>query len=354
MCIYAICNRNIVSLRGSKCKFVILLQRRQKHFISMDKYDKKVLLFPNTAKDSICVPKGYNVCRSIESFKIKTLKGGFQRRPELIANNSDNYNFKLKSSQDNKNSFSYDPFEFNHNDIRRMTSESSVCRKCPGVHPTSKTMRIQLELSEMALQLRESFLPELQVSTSSYKSKGVEENLEMETIHALDIGCGNGISMVPLLNRYIACTGLDLNVQTLMHLKQMDFNSDSNSRWPSVSMFDFKDWHSSWIFDVVQWDIRHGLPFKDNMFDLAVSISFFQWLFYGYRPHHQLTLFFSSLQRVLRPGGQCIIQFYPQNPRQLTDAINYASTQFHGAVVGDYPHIDRGRKIFILLFKTGT
>ncbi|KAH9510003.1 hypothetical protein Btru_044811 [Bulinus truncatus] len=101
--------------------------------------------------------------------------------------------------------------------------------------------------------------------------------------------------------------------------------------------------------DLVRWDLRYGLPFKESSFDLAVSISFLQWLFYG-QCQEQLDAFFFSLRSVVRSGGKAVIQFYPASASQVENAVKIAMKHFYGVLVGDYPHLDRGRKLFFILF----
>ena len=72
--------------------------------------------------------------------------------------------------------------------------------------------------------------------------------------------------------------------------------------------------------DLVHQDMGLGMPFREGVFDGAISISAIQWLCYsdrnGYDPRKRLLLFFQSLYKSLRRGGRAALQFYPQARRR--------------------------------------
>ncbi|KAK0041647.1 7SK snRNA methylphosphate capping enzyme [Biomphalaria pfeifferi] len=183
----------------------------------------------------------------------------------------------------------------------------------------------------------------------------------------LDVGCGDGMSMMPLLNLGHHCVGVDIKLQSLVGFKNdLDdkeclLNIQNNvSLWSQTTSVnantklignekDKLNMCNSSMFDLVRWDLRYGLPFKENSFDLVISVSFLQWLFYG--PwQKQLESFFGSLRKVVALEGKTVIQFYPASVNQVENTIDIAMKYFKGVLVGDYPHIDRGRKLFLILF----
>ncbi|CAL1538150.1 unnamed protein product [Lymnaea stagnalis] len=352
----------------------------KKVFASLHNLERKVLIFPNTASNYIKIPTGIKVCKSLNDFKIKSIRGGFHRRPELIAN---------------------------LNVVRRpdfRTNLANFCSQTKGLSQgrSESTHRIQHELVLMAFKLNDSFR-----STESEILDSLDvSNMKPKVI--LDIGCGEGASIIPILNMGHTCFGVDLNLQSLSEFKTLclsgsyrivkepDFihnNSnvfrskecslplrcdkcsdhyrreletsstrnpeDDNNAFTSIDnyrstcenncRFQNVVTHTTPAADVVRWDLRYGLPFKPNSFDMAISISFLQWLFHG-KAEQQLNKFFSSLRNVLLPGGRAIIQFYPSSASQVDNAIQVAMKYFQGVLIGDYPHLDRGRKLFMVLF----
>ncbi len=58
------------------------------------------------------------------------------------------------------------------------------------------------------------------------------------------------------------------------------------------------------------------IPFGDNSFDAAISISALQWLGAGKNPLAAFEEYFNSAKefaRVLKPAGRAVIQFYPRD-----------------------------------------
>ncbi|KAJ1621772.1 methyltransferase [Pavlovales sp. CCMP2436] len=105
---------------------------------------------------------------------------------------------------------------------------------------------------------------------------------------------------------------------------------------------------------LVHDDMGCGLPFRDGLFDGAISISAIQWLCHAetseQNPRKRLKLFFESLYKTLRRGARAVLQFYPQNPEQLQLITASAMRAgFGGGVVVDFPHSTRAKKYFLCL-----
>ncbi|RUS85551.1 hypothetical protein EGW08_006694 [Elysia chlorotica] len=240
----------------------------------------------------------------------------------------------------------------------------------------SKVERIQHELVTASLKLLHTvrfvdkvttvskYPPFLSQELYIHGSEGAQYDAPKTLPLTVDIGCGGGYSLKPLIAMGYPCIGVDLDLsslqQTKIDLLSPKFRNHLRSKAISVNIQPDLDTIStsplrnklnalSPAADVVRWDLRRGLPFKQNSFDLAISISFLQWLFYG-NPKDQLDRFFATLKSVLCPNGRAILQFYPQNRKQLEEAVERAMPYFRGVVLGDYPHLDRGRKLFLILF----
>ncbi|XP_012934673.1 7SK snRNA methylphosphate capping enzyme [Aplysia californica] len=345
-------------------RWMKVIVRGKKHYASIHKQDRRVFVFKNTQNNALYIPYEFKFSDNVSQFKVKNLKGGFQRRPELLAQGDG-----IMSD--------------------RVHAESALRH--------TRTKSIQSELVMSAWGILETF-----TSEAERKASNVSQSENHKFV--LDIGCGDGHSTVPLMSMAGpgVCVGVDVNEGSLVNCRQniqrtrttfytyqkpvceaggratagstnyFHSRSANGENMTSCSSCDSLRLSNSAVSgpkgitaciycgksasrpsaaDVVRYDIKHGLPFRSDLFDIAVSISFLQWLFYGDR-HKQLDLFFSSLRRVLRPNGKAVIQFYPRSARQLSDAVDHASAHFRGALIGDYPHLNRGRKLFLLLFPT--
>ncbi|KAK3757545.1 hypothetical protein RRG08_032712 [Elysia crispata] len=315
------------------------------------------------------------MCKTLGEFKIKNLKGGFQRRPELIC--------------------------------QRITPVKCSSQAGGSNVRNTKVERIQYELVTASLKLLHSVdfvdkvtkvSPYLKFpSHEPFYHGGEEQHAASKALPlTLDIGCGVGYSLKPLIAIGYPCIGVDLDLSSLQQTKTdllhpvfrnhfkssaMDLLTEAKLDKKYVQVFNsaYSQQHnnilkkeaiecdsyrnryhdclriqpnldgpsmssvlkpSTPVADVVRWDLKHGLPFKPSSFDLAISISFLQWLFYG-NTEKQLHSFFASLKSILYPKGRAIIQFYPQNMTHLEKAVRHAMPYFHGIVVGDYPHLDR-------------
>lgn len=107
--------------------------------------------------------------------------------------------------------------------------------------------------------------------------------------------------------------------------------------------------------DMALADMGHGMPFRNNSFDGAISISALQWLCYAERTEHvpfkRLMRLFQTLYNCLRKGARAIFQFYPENPQQM-EMISSAAMRcgFGGGVLVDYPNSTKAKKFYLVLF----
>ncbi|XP_076447055.1 putative 18S rRNA (guanine-N(7))-methyltransferase [Babylonia areolata] len=242
---------------------------------------KQVYLFENSEEHCFNIEKPYKVLNDVKQLGVKTVKGGFRRRPELIR--------------------------------QKQPDLPSAGLQCYGLF--DKCEHIQQELTEKMLCL---------MNVSPEKNPGCL---------MLDIGCGHGWSLtIPSLQGF-CITGVDLDLQALSVVQ----NKLNTSYLPSHSVH------------IVRTDVSNGLCFRQSTFDVAISVSFLQWLCVGKHSRNILQHFFHSLSFVLKPEGKAGIQFYPRNSGDVVKVISEAQKYFKGALVSDFPHLDRGRKLFLLL-----
>ena len=256
-----------------------------RNFASHARAVKQVYYFENTEENLLSFEGPHRVVADIKQFGVRAIKGGFRRRPELIKER-----------------------------LPEVVPQSiSGCMKSYGLF--DKCERIQQELTEKMLDLMK------------LGREGATGQM------MLDIGCGHGWSLtIPALQGF-CITGIDLDFQALsviqhkIHCKYL----------PPGSVH------------VVRTDITNGLCFKESTFDWAISVSFLQWLCVGSQSSETLDRFFSSLRSVLKSDGKAGIQFYPRNAGDVYKVISQARKYFKGALVSDFPHLDRGRKLFLVL-----
>ena len=96
----------------------------------------------------------------------------------------------------------------------------------------------------------------------------------------LDLGCGSGLSGEALEERGISWVGMDISSSML-----------------GVALERLEDGGAS----LLHGDIGHGLPFRNNLFDGAISVSVLQWLCQSdnaaHNPWNRLMKLFESLLR---------------------------------------------------------
>lgn len=247
---------------------------------------KQVLFVGDVSKTELPHFGMYQTILDVNEFDIKNICGGFQRRPELIRQKQPDHHLL--------NNFSCHNVSYGLND------------KCE---------RIQQELTLKILDLLQ-----------------LEENRCMGKL-MLDIGCGRGWSLRWPSRKGFCVTGIDMDMQALSVVQH---KTDSKYLSPEC-------------VQVVRGDISYGLCFRENTFDYALSVSFLQWLCVQRNTKQVLDRFFYSLSTVLKPRAKAGIQFYPSNVRDVQNVISEMEKYFVGALVSDYPHIDRGRKLFLLM-----
>lgn len=145
-----------------------------------------------------------------------------------------------------------------------------------------------------------------------------------ETGFALDVGCGTGISGGVLEENGFVWVGVDVSYHMLKLCRG----------------------------GCVHADVGEGIPFRPGTFDLIVSVSCVQWLFYSYRSSHvplrRIRRFFSGLFVVLREDGVCVIQFYCNKKQTEILKREAVHAGFDGNLVVDSPNT-RNEKQFLVM-----
>jgi SAM-dependent methyltransferase len=257
-------------------------------FLKPHQTKKQIYFFKNSSdRDFTFGPEHepYQTIQYVEQFGVRALKGGFRRRPELIRDR------KL--------------------DIATMGWPVGV--RSYGLF--DKCERIQQELTVKLLELMN--VPD-KLGCSQWM---------------LDIGCGHGWSLTVPVQRGFQVTAVDLDFEALGVVK----DKVRSGYLPSDKVHVFR------------LDVSSGFCFRDNLFDYAISVSFLQWLCVGRNSDKLLDQFFVDLKRTLKPGGKAGIQFYPRNIDDVSRVIFHAQNNFRGALISDFPHLDRGKKLFLVL-----
>ena len=245
----------------------------------------QVYYFQNTEKEAFDFEGLYHTVTDVKNFGVKTVKGGFRRRPELI-------------------------------------KQKGLCPAAQSLHDGMKSYGLFDKCEQIQQELTETVLRLLNI-----------DGRERTGCLMLDIGCGHGWSLtIPSFNGFCV-VGVDLDLQALSVVQ----HKISSKYLPSQNTH------------VVRMDAANGLCFSESVFDVAISISFLQWLCVGKHSKQTLSAFFDSLNFVLKPGGKAGLQFYPRNVGDVQKVISCAEEYFKGALISDFPHINRGRKLFLIL-----
>ncbi|OQR96620.1 hypothetical protein THRCLA_07222 [Thraustotheca clavata] len=167
------------------------------------------------------------------------------------------------------------------------------------VYHSQANASIQQEITSLALSLLPS-----------------QEDLSEAII--LDIGCGSGLS-----TEHVPChsIGVDISLPMLQLA-----TSTTSTGFVCAAAF--------------------ALPFRNELFDHAISISMLQWL-----SSDQLVSFFNQLKRVLLPSATAIFQVYPLDIDHANEMIQTAinCTGKHATFIADFPHKNSALKWFLCI-----
>ncbi|TFF95345.1 MAG: class I SAM-dependent methyltransferase, partial [Promethearchaeota archaeon] len=144
----------------------------------------------------------------------------------------------------------------------------------------------------------------------------------------LDAGCGPGFSSILLKEMGYKTVALDLISDFLYFYELREVN-------PIVADMTL-------------------IPLRDGIFDGIISISALQWVFRDLNDNsmrNSMINLVKSFERVLKPAGKIVIQFYPKNDSLMTEVgkIFNDYTNLNGNFLIDNPDSPKKRRIFLLL-----
>jgi len=154
----------------------------------------------------------------------------------------------------------------------------------------------------------------------------------------LDIGCGSGISTERIMDKGNFVTGVDISREMLVLAKRR------------VQRIEYEGRLAEKQSDFLCVDIGEGLPFKSASFDYAVSVSVLQWLCVQADHKKLLNAFFYTLYDVLKATGMAVLQYFPENDKQMEEVMKYASKNgFAGGTLVESSDSKKKRKTYLVL-----
>ena len=176
-------------------------------------------------------------------------------------------------------------------------------------HNNSRINKIQTEITERAIELLD--VPESEL--------------------IIDLGCGSGLSG-QILHRYgHVWVGVDISPA----MASISSNMDSKMNG---------------CLSTVISDIGTKLPFKDETFGYAISISAVQWLLQSYKtedvPAQRIRTCFRELYRIIR--RRAVLQFYSSKKGTKLLAREAAAAGFYGGIVIDKEGTKNEKKFLVL------
>jgi len=104
---------------------------------------------------------------------------------------------------------------------------------------------------------------------------------------------------------------------------------------------------------LVQMDIFEPFPFRNQIFDGAISISVLQWAFSEESlAYLKLCKLFKNLSNILSKNGRAVFQFYPNDLKEINLIFSVIQIMnFDSALVVSNPVSTRGKKLFLCLSK---
>jgi len=163
-------------------------------------------------------------------------------------------------------------------------------------------------------------------NTQQKIAKRVLQLLEIENGNGkslLDIGCGTGNTLEVFAESGFDCTGVDVSANMLKYAKEKGFSVKKGSVTELEKIF------------------------PTGKFDFVISISALQWL--KEKKEYQKAI--SSISKVLKKGGKCVIQFYPETEKELELVRNIIlDADYTLETIIDNPNNPRKRLVFLVFY----
>lgn len=102
----------------------------------------------------------------------------------------------------------------------------------------------------------------------------------------------------------------------------------------------------------IEIDCFEHLPFRNEVFDGAISVSAIQWVCVSAEPEKQSGVFMKEMFRILKSGTVFVAQCYP-NTQSHADLLQRAAVTagFLGGLYTSFPHQSKSKKKYMCLYK---
>jgi 18S rRNA (guanine1575-N7)-methyltransferase len=153
----------------------------------------------------------------------------------------------------------------------------------------------------------------------------------------LDVGCGSAMSTEAIVDGENVVVGIDISREMIgLGKKRMEELMYGERAGASMC-------------DLMCVDIGDGLPFRSATFDYVVSVSVLQWILVQGESKRRLDRFFYTLYDVLKREGAAVLQYFPENSRQMEEVVRSARKQgFRGGTLVDNPE-GKKKKVYLIL-----
>ena len=142
----------------------------------------------------------------------------------------------------------------------------------------------------------------------------------------LNVGSGSGLCGSSLSQHNLEWIGSDISRNMLENANPMD--------------------------EHLEMDCFIRLPFRNEVFDGAISVSAIQWVCVSASPEKQSVLFMKEMFRVLKYNTVLIAQCYPNTQAHASILQNAAvEAGFCGDLYTSFPHQSKAKKKFMCLYK---
>lgn len=128
--------------------------------------------------------------------------------------------------------------------------------------------------------------------------------------------------------------------------------SDINTEWIGIDISRAMLEKSDPLVENIEMDCFQHLPFRNEVFDGAISVSAVQWVCVASFPEIQSEIFMKEMFRIMKRGTVFVAQWYPScqlHVSMLQNAANAAG--FWGDVYTSFPHDSKARKKIMCLYK---
>lgn len=104
--------------------------------------------------------------------------------------------------------------------------------------------------------------------------------------------------------------------------------------------------------ELIEMDCFSQLPFRDQMFDGAVSVSAVQWVCVASSAENQCLIFMKEMFRILKGNTIFVAQCYPNNQEHIEMLQRAAmAVGFLGNMYTSFPHETKAKKKFLCLYR---